>query len=254
MLVNYEFDGTRRIFFEELFAEFEIIEDGPWYLEAGRMEMPFGEYNSNFVEDPLTEEIGETFDGGIILGIENDLLELSLAGFKGDFRDSNFMAAINFSLNDNLDTGIYFSDNIGESLEFREIQRESLEEDEEGTLATHAVSGMGAFLAWDLEPFLIDIEFVSALSDFKAGLLDDDPRKPKAANLEVAYARFDRWQFAARLETSKHLPDGPKRQYGIAASYGFTENFVLTGNYLRAEFRDEPSKRNLIQFELVFEF
>lgn len=254
LLVNYEFDGTNRIFFEEVFAEFEIFEDGPWYLEAGRMEMPFGEYNSNFVEDPLTEVIGETFDGGLILGIEEDFYELSIAGFKGEFEETNMLASMNITFSDNLDTGIYFSDNIGESLELREIQREALEDNEEEPLFTNAVSGIGAFVAWEVKPFLIDIEFITALDSFNAGLLDDDSRQPRAANIEVAYNFLERWQFATRLETSKYLPESPKWQYGVAASYGITENFIITGNYLRAEYREEPSKRNLIQIELIFEF
>ncbi len=254
LLVNYEFDGTKRIIFEEVFAEFEIVEDGPWYIEAGRMEMPFGEYNSNFVEDPLTETVGETFDGGLILGIERDIIELSIAGFKGDFRKTNVMASANIAFSDNLDTGFYISDNIGESLELRDIQREAMEDDEGGTLATHAVSGVGAFVAWNIEPFTVDIEFISALSKFNAGLINDDPQQPRAANIEIAYNALDRWQFAARIERSKHLPDSPKQQYGFAASYGITENFILTGNYLRGKFREDSSKRNLFQIELVFEF
>jgi len=254
VLVNYEFDGTKRVFFEEVFAHYDFIEDGPWFIEAGRMEMPFGEYNSNFVEDPLTQVIGETYDGGAVFGYEDDALEVVVAGFKGDFEKANVLASVNFSQNDNLETGIYFSDNIGEAIELRDIQREALLEDEDGELVPNSVPGAGAFVAWNIHPFLIDIEFITALDSFHPGLLEDDRRQPRAANVEIAFNHWKRWQFATRLETSKYLPESPKWQYGVAASYGITENLILTGNYLRAEYREEPSKRNLIQIELIFEF
>ncbi len=254
VLVNYEFDGTNRVFFEEVFAHFDIIEDGPWFIEAGRMEMPFGEYNSNFVEDPLTQVIGETYDGGAVFGYEDDAFEVVVAGFKGDFEKANVLASVNFSPNDNLETGIYFSDNIGEAIELRDIQHEALLEDEDGELVTNSVPGAGAFVAWNIHPFLIDFEFISALDSFNPGLLEDERRQPRAANVEIAFNYWKRWQFATRLETSKYLPESPKWQYGVAASYGITENLIVTGNYLRAEYREEPSKRNLIQVELIFEF
>lgn len=254
VLVNYEFDGSKRIFFEEVFAHFDLYEDAPWFVEAGRMEMPFGEYNSNFVEDPITQVIGETYDGGAIMGYEEDTFEVSIAAFKGDFTKTNLLASINITSIDNLDTGIYWSSNIGESLELRSIQYDALNEDEDGELTPNAVHGIGAFLAWDLDPFTIDIEFISALNSFGAGLLDDVSRQPRAWNLEIALNHWERWQIATRLESSKYLPENPKWQYGFAASYGITENLILTANYLRAEYRDEPSKRNLIQIELIVEF
>ena len=254
MVVNYEFDGSKRILFEETFARYEIFEDGPWYVEGGRMEMPLGEYNSNFVEDPITQTLGETFDGALILGYEQDDIEIAIAGFKGDFEKTNALVAVNLSSIENLEAGVYWSSNVGESMEMREIQKEALMEEEEGELFTQPVMGIGGFVAWDLDPFLIDFEYVAAIESFRPGLLDDEAFQPRAWNFEVAVTPLDRWQFAARLESSKYLPDNPKWQYGMAASYGILENLIITANYLRAEYREEPSKRNLLQVELIFEY
>ena len=109
-------------------------------------------------------------------------------------------------------------------------------------------------MAIDLHPILIDFEYVAAMERFDAGLLEDEPRRPRSWNLEVSANPWERRQLAARVEHAADFPERPKWQYGVAASYGFRENLILTANYLRGEFQDEKERRTLFQVELIYEY
>ena len=251
---GYDHEDTRDIVFEEVVGIWEWENDATWTVEVGRMELPMGEYNSNFVEDSMTVLVGETFDEAILVGYETERLEIALAGYKGDFRGENFVAALNLIGIENLEIGFFASDNVGESLELRELQREAVEETEEDELAIDKVAGYGVFLAWEADPFIVDFEWIAAMDRFAAGLLDDQALKPRAWNFEISARPASKWQVGARFEHSKDVPDAPKRQYGFAVSYGISENLRLTGNYLRGEFEEDHLRRDLFQIELVFEY
>ena len=251
---GYDHEDTRDVVFEEIVGTWGWENEATWMVEVGRMELPMGEYNSNFVEDPTTVLIGETFDEAVLVGYETELLEIALAGYKGDFNDENFVFALNIIGIDNLEMGFFVSDNLGESLELRELRREALEEAEEGGLKIDKVAGYGAFFAWGMAPFIVDFEWIAAMDRFAEGTLDDSASKPQAWNFEIAARPASKWQVGVRFEHSKDVSDAPKRQYGFAFSYGISENLMLTGNYLRGEFEDDHLKRDLFQVELVFEY
>ena len=251
---GYDHEDTRDVVFEEVVGIWEWVNEATWALEVGRMELPMGEYNSNFIEDPTTVLIGETFDEAVLLGYETKLLEIALAGYKGDFRDRNFVAALSIIGIENLEIGFFASDNVGESLELRELQREVLEETGEGERVIDKVAGYGVFLAWEMNPFVVDFEWIAAMDRFAEGALDEQALKPQAWNFEISARPASKWQVGARFEHSKDVPDAPKRQYGFAISYGISENLMLTGNYLRGEFEEDDLSRDLFQVELVFEY
>jgi len=252
--LEYDHEGKRDVSFEEIFGKIEWEGEATWTLELGQMELPMGEYNSNFVEDPSTVVIGETFDRAIVLGYETEHFELAVAGYQGDFSGKNFVAALNFTGIENLEMGFFASDSIGESLELRDFQREAIEEDEDGELLVRQVAGYGAFFALEMDPFIFDFEWITASKAFAPGLLGDEAKKPQAWNIELSASPAPRWQVGVRLERSKDVPDSPKHQYGVALSYGISEHLMLTGNYLRGEFEEDNLKRDLLQLELVFEF
>lgn len=54
-------------------------------LEIGKMYTPFSVYNSHFISDPQTLELGETNESAVLLKYANDFLELSVGAFNGSF-------------------------------------------------------------------------------------------------------------------------------------------------------------------------
>ncbi len=250
----YEFDGPDRYEVEEVFANIELGDDDAWVIEVGRMELPTGEFNSNFLESSPIETIAETFDGAVLLAYESETFELSLGGYKGTLHSKNPVVAVNITQFDNIEFGFYWTGNIGESLELRSLQIEALSEDEEDELQPRRVAGTGGYVAWSLEPFILDFEYAIALETFSEGILDDAPLRPSAWNLELSTVAFERWQFATKLEHSSELPESPKWQYGVAVSLGITPNLTLTTNYLIGDFKDRSPDRKLFQAEMVFEY
>lgn len=65
-----------------------IILDGedviPLYLNAGKMYLPFGRFESHFISDPLTLEIGEINEGAAKIGYVYNWAEICLGAFNGD--------------------------------------------------------------------------------------------------------------------------------------------------------------------------
>jgi hypothetical protein len=54
------------------------------YLHAGKMYVPFGNFDSEFVSDPTTLEIGETNENAVLVGYRWEHLSVSAYGFNGD--------------------------------------------------------------------------------------------------------------------------------------------------------------------------
>jgi len=48
------------------------------YVDLGKMYIPFGMFESHFIRDPLTLELGETNESAAVGGFRNDWLELSV--------------------------------------------------------------------------------------------------------------------------------------------------------------------------------
>ena len=169
------------------------------FLNAGRMYVPFGNYESNMVSDPLTLELGETQEAAVEVGIENGDLRASIYAFNGgadqvttatpvdnDVVD-DFGISIGYSMKTgamNMDFGFDYINNMAETdgIEGALIAApgDTVEEHTAG-MALHAIINVGAFT--------LVAEHVTASDDFN--LLDADfngaKASPSASNIEVAY-------------------------------------------------------------------
>ena len=61
--------------------------DGHWSITAGQYYLPFGVFESNFISDSLTLELGETRETAVQLGFENVGMSAALYIFNGDVDD-----------------------------------------------------------------------------------------------------------------------------------------------------------------------
>jgi hypothetical protein len=243
-----------------------IILDGgdllPIYLNVGRMYVPFGNFESHFISDPLTLEIGETGESAVKAGFVNDWTEVSISIFNGDvdeIGDDNhikgFAGGAIFSLPEGavpdfgLMAGVSYISNIADS--------GGLEGETPGEIEDY-VGGLGTFLSISFqERFFLEAEFVTALDHFKPGELSFDggeEREPRAWNLEFAFAPMEDLEVALRYEGSDDTNDFlPEAQLGGVISYGIFENTSLALEYLHGEFENND-ERDLLTAQFGLEF
>jgi hypothetical protein len=249
-----------------------IILDGedviPFYLNAGKLYVPFGYYESHFISDPLTLELGETRESAVKVGFANDMFEVCAAVFNGDINETNddddhidgWVASAMFTLPEDavsglgLTVGASYISNIADS-----DGLEGLLDEEFGINAiTDSVGGWSAFLSASfLEKFAFEAEYVGAADEFERndlGLGPGEIFKPRTWNFELAYAVTEALEVAVRYEGSDDaLNFFPEKQYGAVASYAIFENTSLALEYLHGEFENDD-ERDLITAQLAIAF
>lgn len=259
----WEEDDTEPLDVDEGFIILDGEEVLPLYLNAGKMYVPFGYYESHFVSDPLTLEIGETNETAVKAGFANDWLDLCAAVYNGDVNEvgdeddhiDGFAGSAVFTLpeglvpNLGLMAGASYLSNIAES--------DGLEGETPGVLQDD-VGGLGAFLSVAyMDRVFFEAEYVAALDPFEAGELSfDNGRRaePRAWNLEAAFAPVERLELGVRYEGSDDMNDFlPEKQYGAVASYEIFESTTLSLEYLRGTFENDDV-RDLITTQFAIEF
>lgn len=85
VLFLYEGEGDVEV--DEASITIGNTEKNPPYLTVGRMYVPFGNYESQMISDPLTLELGETQEDALLLGVEASGFYAALYAFNGDADD-----------------------------------------------------------------------------------------------------------------------------------------------------------------------
>jgi hypothetical protein len=261
VLFKYEEDD---LFVDEGFITLSGKERFPIFLTAGRQYLPFGNYDSHLVTDPLTLVLGETNDGAVVVGssFAGDTVEVSAGLFNGavdetgedDMVDS-VVAAVSFQPFESVMMGVSYTSNLISSDGFSEAVVSGT-----GTV-TDMVGGWSAFITTSfLERFTFIAEYAAAMDHFKAGEIydaaDTKERKPAAWNLELGVSVLENLETAIRYGGSD---DGgadflPETQYGAVANWGIFDSTNLALEYLRAEFDDDAVETDTFTVQLAIEF
>lgn len=242
----------------------------PLYLQAGKMYVPFGNFDSFFISDPLTLELGETRESAALFGYANDMIDLSIGVFNGDIDDGgdshleDLVASAVYTMPEGavegleLAAGISWISNIADSDALGDMVNDSLDSE-----IDDKVGGFGAFVTATLnERWTLIAEYVGALDDFEVGELkgEDDEfdtaerYQPKTWNVELGCAVTDALEVAVKYEGGDDLGGLlPDSQYGIVAAYGLLENTTLAVEYMHGEFENDD-ERDLLTAQLAFEF
>lgn len=259
VLLLWEEDDTEELVVDEGFIRLDGEDVVPLYLQAGKMYVPFGNFDSHFISDPLTLELGETRESAAVIGYANDLFDLAFGVFNGDVDEEgkdnhldSFVASAVYTMPEGavagleLAAGISWISNIADS--------DALG-DEIGDEISDQVGGLGAFVTATLnERWTLIAEYVGALDEFEAGELADEKLEPKTWNFELGCAVTDALTVAARYEGGDDLGELlPDSQYGVVASYGLFENTTLALEYLHGEFENDD-EQDLVTAQLAFEF
>jgi hypothetical protein len=259
MLFKYEDDDT---FVDEGFITISGTDAFPGFLTAGRQYLPFGNYDSHFVSDPLTLELGETNEGAVVAGfrLADDTLVMSAGLFKGDIRETgrddtidSYVAAVSYQPFEPVTLGLSYTSNLLSSGAFSETAVSD-------TIADQ-VGGWSAFATVSfLERFKLIAEYTSAMDRFAAGEIyaDDDPRnrKPAAWNLELGVSLLENLDAAVGYGGSDDGGDEflPETRYGAVVSWGIFDNTCLALEYLRAAYEADIMETDTVTLQLAIEF
>ncbi len=262
VLFLWEEDDTEDVDVDEGFITLDGEDVVPLYLNVGKFYVPFGNFESHFISDPLTLELGETRESALTVGYVNEWLDFSVSAFNGDVDEigednhiESFVAGASFSVPEELISnfgitgGLSYISNIADS--------DGLEGETPGEIKDY-VGGFNTFLSISfMDKFFLEFEYLGALDEFEAGELSFDGGKkfqPETWNFELAYAATDRLEVAVKYEGGDDLGDFlPEDQYGAAVTYGLFENTSLALEYLHGEFENDD-ERDLITTQLAVEF
>jgi hypothetical protein len=244
VLILFEEDETDPPEIDEGIIILENSDLSDFYIAAGRMYIPFGNFTTNGISDPLTLEIGETRETALQAGYFSNGFYGSLFLFNGDTREDEREAIDQFGLNmgfinENEATGLGYD--IGFSWVNSLADSDSLQEaisDPENL--TDKVSGFGIHGIIHSGPFSLIGEYLTASDTFDAADLsyNNAGAKPAAFNLEVGYstqlAGIDATLAIAWQETHEALMlELPKKRYLAALSMDILEQTTLSLEYLK---------------------
>lgn len=185
----YEDNDTDDLEIDQAFITIGNTEEYPLYLSAGRMYVPFGNFETNLISDPLTLEIGETREDAIHFGFEKSGWYGSAYVFNGDMDETGDDEIENYGSNfgykiehedASFDVGVSWVNSIGDS--------DGLEDTVTGPLEDY-VAAYGLHAVYRNGPWSFIGEVISATENFQAAELPWKSRgaEPSAYNLEVGY-------------------------------------------------------------------
>ena len=163
---------------------------GPWSFTAGQYFVPFGTFESNFISDPMTLELGETRESALQFGIESGVFQGAIYAFNGDSdengddRFENLGAMLGFAAeneNSEFAVSVSYISNIGDT----DSLQDTIEVDEDyDSVPGWSASGM---LRFGSLSFLA--EYLGASEGFEAHEMefDGDGAEPRSYMLEAAY-------------------------------------------------------------------
>ena len=219
------------------------LDKKPYYLTMGRMYVPFGNFATHLVTDPLTLELAEIRETAVQLGYVADNLSGSFFMFNGDTNtagDDDTMQQFGFNID-------YVMEKSGVTMEMggayiSNIADSELITDSLGVFPTTLdsyVPGISAYFNYLRGPMSFMFEYIEAQSDFDAAELafDGDGAKPSAYKLEFGYdfkqSGRDMTAAIAYQSTSEAVDLGlPEKRLSFGLSIALFENTTLGLEYL----------------------
>ncbi len=190
LLFLWEEDDTEPVDIDEAYIYLGNTEEFPLFCQVGKLYIPFGNFASHMISDPLTLELGETRESAVVIGAEYNGLHLSSYVFNGDIDENGdddeikcfgFAAGYAFA-NDNfgLDIGAGWTNSLADSDTLKDILPSEIDDYVDGITAHAIISWQGLQLIG---------EYLGALDDFKVSELEfkGDGAEPEAWNIELGY-------------------------------------------------------------------
>lgn len=261
VLLKYEDDD---VFVDEGYVTWTGPESCPVKLTAGRMVLPFGNFDSRFVTDPLTLELGETNQGSLVMGYGflNDKMTLDVGVFNSraeeageDDTVSSYVGRLTVTPLEGISFGASYISSLAAADSFNEQVQSALADD---------VAGYSVFVtAVLMEKLTVAAEVVAAVGSFEAGEIydgaDTKKRTPKAWNIELGYSFADNLDAALRYSGSKDGDAGigeflPEIQAGAVLNWGVVDKTSLSLEYLHSRYEGDYMDADTVTAKLAVEF
>lgn len=192
LLFLYE-DGMDSPEVDEAIITIANEEKSPWFGAFGRMYVPFGNFESNLVSDPLTLEIAETREDAAQAGFVSGDFYASAYLFNGDTNDGGSDHIDQFGFN--LGLAHEASDgNMGYAVGFSWINNMADSDTLQETVSdpdnlNDEIGGIGIHGLLEIGSIMLIAEYTGATESFDAADLEFDGSgaKPQAWNLEADY-------------------------------------------------------------------
>jgi hypothetical protein len=234
-----------------------------WYASAGKLYVPFGYFESHFVSDPLTLELGETRETAIVAGIHFSGLNLAAGVYNGDMDETDaddhiedYVAAITYTLPEGVVNGFGFMAGVSFVSDIADSDGLTDFLNETGADSVDKyVAGYSAFLSISIiDKIAIELEYMTAGDDFADTPALGSGFEPSAWNAEVAFVPLDNLEIAARYGGSNDtLNMLPETQYGVVVAYGLFENTSLALEFIHNQFENDD-EADIITAQLAVAF
>ncbi len=267
LLFLWEEDETEPVDVDEGFISLSGGKNFAGYLQAGKFYVPFGHFESVFISDPLTLELGETNESAVLAGYTAAGFDLSAGVFNGDINETgkddhidDCFASATARLPDNAlagvkaDAGISYISNIADSDGLSDILSEDTPNDQT-TGIDDKVAGLSAYVhATIIERIFFTAEYAGALDAFAAGELAAGALEPKTWNTELAYVFESDCGLGVKYEgtdDSKNLL--AETRYGALAFCHPLADTYLGLELLRERFENDD-ENTAVTAQLAYEF
>lgn len=271
VLVKYEEEGDEEDFtVDEATITLGNTEKHPLTLTVGKFYMPFGNYVTNMIQDPLTLEIGEINDSGAAIGFSAHGFTAAIYGYKGmdkagenDTLGYGVMASYCHKQDDfSFTGGLGWTGNMADS---DGAIADVFDEKGLGTVEKR-VDGFDLHVGVGVGQFSFFGEYVTALDDFAPAEVEflDRGARPRAWNAELAYTTgiFDRetvfavgWQQTDEA-VALELPES--RYIGSVGMEILPDTFFTLEYYHDRDYDLEDggtgNNANVFTVELAYEF
>ena len=205
-----------------------------WGITAGHLFVPFGEYYSHFVVDPLLE-FGET--KSIAMIVDYSVSEnFELAAFVMQSGVDKIRG------DESVDWGLTFAwKSKDEAIRLGSSYLSDLAESDEDFVGDYndsyrrRVAALSAYALIGWGEYELTAEMVQALDSFAE--LEPEVDRPAAYNMELTFFPWHNLQLAARYEQSREFEDAPEDQYGLSVTWLPTRFINLSLDYLRGNFK-----------------
>lgn len=166
------------------------IEKPSLSFSLGYLTLPYGEFNSHFVSDPYSLEIGETKRVALLTSANlYEAFDLSLAIYNGNIKAvgdgdyiNDWISRLAFKLPENenlcLTVGGSFISNIAEV--------DGLTETILADILLESSMGLGSFTSIEASGAFLEFELITSLGDIK--LKNNGNLKPQTFNIELGYS------------------------------------------------------------------
>lgn len=176
LVALHEDDDTEEFVIDEAIININI--GNGFTVTAGRMYVPFGNFETNMISDPLTLEIAETQEAAIKIEFEKNSLSASLYAFNGEAEKTNgtrdkiddFGINLNYAF-ENLNFGVGYINNIADTDTFQDPATTISEQD----------AGLALHVIFNANQFDAIFEHITALDKL------DNGTEPAASNIEFGY-------------------------------------------------------------------